>query len=664
MPLLAGQCHRWWAVATGAADDRQELGGGCRCQLCKRAVGTLLHRHVCGVTLPVGGWGALPDAAQELVRTLTRTREEVMRTRGILALRLPSPVVVDEPQIRWRTDPPDVTRTDVTLVIDGSLFDREHSPYHAAGGAIVVINSDGDLLGWAEIRMPTKTRTAAAAECVALQIALALFAALPNVLTDCLSLLVTLRGGFNRAVAAHRPLAGMFNCIRAIVDDDLQRLLGALGWMPAHKAMRAALSARKSDGTLVRECEWRANRLADAAAKGSASEVRAALGLAPILRQAQAASTHAAAQLGAVTHAANNLRVETTRSDGTTVVTTRRDSVGPPAYGAAAATRRAKKQFRKARALTKGEAAAVRPRTTTAPAQPRSVRQSLQPRVGGTSVSTIARHREGARQQVALQRRLEETHLRPRSRSPCRRYAIDRLVGAISSAAAAGESSAATIPPSDGEVPMSAVLGGGGGFRGTFGGAADAGLSGDGLYGTARARAPPRTPGPTPAPRRAAPALRPAPTDCDSSTQVRFSAAGSGPSSVRSVRAAGTSVSGLSGTLPSGGRRSSSSANARQDVHDDSLSLCARSRSPLRPSLAGYAQHRPSSPTVRGRLSLGEAPGVADAASRSGYPTLVSAPPSDLHRLVQAHTRAYRAPLAHGSLGSLARSLGRSLRPP
>ena len=142
-----------------------------------------------------------------------------------------------------------------------------------------MLDGEGGLIGLADIQMPTKVHTAAAAECATLAVTVMLFPALPQIVTDCLSLVATARRGFPAATAAGRVLAGFWNMICGAVDGDSERLCRALAWMPAHKSLAKALRAVKSNGEPVTRAQWRATRLADAAAKGIARETIRALSL-------------------------------------------------------------------------------------------------------------------------------------------------------------------------------------------------------------------------------------------------------------------------------------------------------------------------------------------------------------------------------------------------
>ena len=59
------------------------------CQLCKETVGTLEHRFHCRATTPEEGWPLPPKKAKLAVETLASNRLRILKTRGLLVLRVP-----------------------------------------------------------------------------------------------------------------------------------------------------------------------------------------------------------------------------------------------------------------------------------------------------------------------------------------------------------------------------------------------------------------------------------------------------------------------------------------------------------------------------------------------------------------------------------------------
>eukprot|EP00973_Karenia_brevis_P087024 12069065-Karenia_brevis.AAC.1 len=85
-----------------------------------------------------------------------------------------------------------------------------------------------------------------------------------------------------------------------------------------------------SNGRLLNEGLWRANRLVDAYAKKAATEQGVQQGAVETAEAAKAAAWHAAALLGTVTHASNHVRTEEIGEDGMSKTVVRRDSAPRP----------------------------------------------------------------------------------------------------------------------------------------------------------------------------------------------------------------------------------------------------------------------------------------------------------------------------------------------
>jgi len=310
------------AVPSWGIDDN-------RCQLCFADVGTIGHRFVCAATCPEGGWKAPPQEASLARRRVGSSRVQLLRTRGLLTLRLPAPPSHEE-WFRWLVSPADGEFVDDEVVwyLDGSLLDGEWVDYRATGFGIVVAATDGRLVAYGHGCPPAWCTTAAAAETWALAKALSLSSFPPHLRTDCQGLLASAGHSQSVILGADRPLARAWAVIAAALDGDTASLErdGRLVWMPAHQSMAAIGAKRLSNGVYMNAVDWRANRLVDALAKQAAATRQAPAAVLRLLKSAKAAVRHAAALLGQVTHASNNHRSVTTLADGTQVVRTCRDS--------------------------------------------------------------------------------------------------------------------------------------------------------------------------------------------------------------------------------------------------------------------------------------------------------------------------------------------------
>ena len=412
VPTWGVRCRPWLASALSGGQwpqARRAMVRGwqadSKCQLCLAAEGTVEHRRECTVTRPADGWGAPPAAAEAFLAKIGADRTARLRRTGIVALRVPAPLVNDEPVFRWRTAEPDLTDPHLRYVIDGSLKLGRHDPFQVAAAAVVIIDRDGRLAGILDARLPSTVRTSAAAEAWAAWLAFSTAVGLPQVLTDCQSLVLQARGGTAAATAAKKPLAAEWARVAAATEVPLQRLVDEhrLVWMPAHLGAAAAAGRLKSDGSTLTAIEWRANRLADAVAKAAADVSNAAREVVALLDAAAHAVRHEAAVLGATTYAANNHRETVTRDDGRVATVIRRDSAAAKAAARpwrsnARSAERRRPCTAAARSAETQTAGATGSGARAAAARPGSARRK-RPRDG--SVSSLAAARSTARRTAA-----------------------------------------------------------------------------------------------------------------------------------------------------------------------------------------------------------------------------------------------------------------------
>jgi hypothetical protein len=259
----------------------------------------------------------------------------------------------------------------------------------------------------------------------------------PRVVTDCKSLLTTATAGAVRATSASCPLAGVWGVVAICVDGDLARLvaLKLLRWMPAHKSLAKAVALRASDGELVTNLEWRANRLADAIARTCALRLAVPRPVTARLRVAADVLRTEAGTLGVVTKAANRHKVAVITDGGHPATVVRRDSVRPerPSYVAA-------RPWRARVPLPPRELASVRLRATSVPPAAVSRHCAL---VAARDASRTRRREHQAADSFVLRQIVSDraSHARPQSVPAAVRYAALRL-RVVAREAAAADSSA------------------------------------------------------------------------------------------------------------------------------------------------------------------------------------------------------------------------------
>ena len=257
---------------------------------------------------------------------------ELLKSTGLLTIKVPKLEPLEKDTFRWYSNAPDVTRSDLTWVLDGSALNSKWHTLATYGFGIVVISNVGDLVAWGGGRPPAWVDSASAAEAWALATATSLSPWEPRIITDCVGLLRTAELGEKAATKGSRQLARTWTVIAGHLAHDLNAMVRdkRLRWMPAHQGIGAIGVALKSDGRPITALEWRANRLVDAIAKLEATRGMAPEGTISLLNSAAALVRHTAAQMGTATHLANNHVVEVQLDCGKTVHKTIRDAQEPP----------------------------------------------------------------------------------------------------------------------------------------------------------------------------------------------------------------------------------------------------------------------------------------------------------------------------------------------
>ena len=216
--------------------------------------------------------------------------------------------------------------------IDGSLFDEAKRHARRTGFGIVVVDLSGWLIGFANGVSPRWINDGDAAELWGFYKVARLKPFLPSVITDCKGIIDTLQGCPSLAGGYKRALAGTWNILRGIPDDDFDQALDRVVWMPPHRHAAAIEHAMDWTGKTISGIMWRSRRLAEALAKAAAAKHRWPSSATHKVPTAKNWVCYQAARLGVATHAANNHMVTAVSEDGMVSTRTIRDSAGQRRY--------------------------------------------------------------------------------------------------------------------------------------------------------------------------------------------------------------------------------------------------------------------------------------------------------------------------------------------
>ena len=101
-------------------------------------------------------------------------------------------------------------------------------------------------------------------------------------------------------------------------------------WIPAHKGVAAIGNVTISDGSVLTNIDWRANRLVDIVAKSAAARAQAPTEVLKFLASARSLLLTKAVTLAQATFLANNCKVTSIDASGNVRTTTRRDTSSRP----------------------------------------------------------------------------------------------------------------------------------------------------------------------------------------------------------------------------------------------------------------------------------------------------------------------------------------------
>ena len=177
-----------------------------KCQLCFEEPGTLLHRRSCRHNTPEGGWSQLPDKAKLAADAISQQRMDILKTTGLLTLRLPTIPNRAHDTLHWGQPPPQMIPPGTRWFIDGSQLFPRRRQLSTFGFGVAAVNKNGDLIAWGWGVPPNWCDSASAAEAWALCTVLRTAQEIPYVVTDCYGLLCTAARGasYSTSVEQHR----------------------------------------------------------------------------------------------------------------------------------------------------------------------------------------------------------------------------------------------------------------------------------------------------------------------------------------------------------------------------------------------------------------------------------------------------------------------------
>ena len=298
------------------------------CQLCGHTPGNLAHRVNCPANTPYGGWLPPCEDARAGLNRLSRVQKDILFGTGLMAIQVPVPAPPKDEEFHWFMAPPASSKVEeLRWYIDGSLIDPQ-TPFQRVGAGIIGIRN-GVPEAVAMAIPPPWISTIPGAEAWTLYLVLSMCCSPPNIMTDCLGNRRTLLEGKEMATAANRPLARVWAAIFACCEGLLlQQLDDMLTWGPAHTTLASLGTRLRSDGRPLTPLDWRANNVADAAAKMAAHKYRAPMYIRQAFQQLRAAQLYGAAMAGVACREANNHKCSEIDADGEIKTVVRRDSIG------------------------------------------------------------------------------------------------------------------------------------------------------------------------------------------------------------------------------------------------------------------------------------------------------------------------------------------------
>ena len=165
-------------------------------------------------------------------------RTNLLKARGLLNVSFDLPPRPVGETFEWIIEPKcDLAEAHGAVwYIDGSLHDQYKEFCKALGYGIVIVSSEGDLLGVACGRPSPWVIDAAGAELWAFYVVASMNIEVPFVVTDCKGVLDGLYDGFQACTTSKKKLARTWNLVGSILDGDFAFAASQTRWMPAHGA--------------------------------------------------------------------------------------------------------------------------------------------------------------------------------------------------------------------------------------------------------------------------------------------------------------------------------------------------------------------------------------------------------------------------------------------
>ena len=124
------------------------------------------------MTMPETGWTSVPDKAKFAESVVGQRSMRILRTNGMLAVKVPARPWVDYDSFQWLSSPPPADDQTLVWYIDGSAQNPKWEEIATFGFGIVVTSAYGDLVAWGFGIPPKWITSAADAEAWALSVAL------------------------------------------------------------------------------------------------------------------------------------------------------------------------------------------------------------------------------------------------------------------------------------------------------------------------------------------------------------------------------------------------------------------------------------------------------------------------------------------------------------